>query len=680
MHCESEILDLIVQWEEQRAAGRELSPEELCRDCPDLIEEIEARLQSVAVMNNLLDTRGSAPHAAADSRPIATSHPSRRDPLRPESWPDLPGYEILEEMGRGGMGIVYKARQIALGRLVAVKLVRADGLIPEDWRRRFTQEAKAMALLQHPNVVQIHEIGRQREQQFLVMEYVEGQSLAASLVEGPWPARKAAEFVAIVARAMHAAHQQGVIHRDLKPGNILIAADGTPKICDFGLAKHWEQTADQTATGQLVGTPSYMAPEQVLGAHGTLGPAVDIYAMGAVLYELLTGRAAFMADNPLQILQLISRQEPVPPRQWQPAIPRDIETICLKCLAKDSRRRYATASDLADDLARFLANQPIHARPVGPIGRGWRWCRRHPSIAALMGMATVAIVLVLAVVLGYNHRLACELDRTEAARQQVLATQEKLHGKLAQEIAHRLDGDLRELAATPLAMAALVEAHRDWDEGQMEQVLKNLLAKSPLILGSCVAFEPCAWKADRKDFALYVFRRRDGFVVKQLLPPAYLPHYRQWEWYERAKSRSQGSWSEPYVDDSADRTPMVTFSAPLHRDGRFIGVVTADLAMDYFRDLRSQVDHLELGLGNYCIVISAGKKILSHPASRFKFPEPASDLTTIDLDESFRRLVDQWARCPAGGARAVDFSTRQPASFFYARVPSAGWTLVTVIY
>ena len=479
-----------------------------------------------------------------------------------------------------------------------------------------------MALLQHPNIVQIHEIGEQGEHPFLVMEYVEGKSLAASLAGKPLPPCKAAELLTVLGRAVQAAHEHGIIHRDLKPGNILLSANGTPKICDFGLAKHFENPGDQTRTGQLVGTPSYMAPEQVQGNHGAQGPAVDVYSLGAVLYEILTGRPPFLADNPLDTMQLVTNQEPVPPRRWQPKTPGDLETICLRCLAKDPRKRYATALELAEDLERFLAGEPIHARPVGPVERSWRWCQAHPSGAGLMAVAAMAIVAVLTVVLAYNCRLSQELDRTDAARRQVLAGQEKLHHTLTQTVAHRLDGDLRELAVVPRTMATLLENRPDWDEEHLERALRDMIGKTPRIFGLCVAFEPFEWRKDREDFALYVFRRREELAVKQLLLPGYRPVYRQWEWYRTGKEASQGGWSEPYIGDGGDHTPMVTFSAPIHRDGRFVGVVCADLAMDYFRDLHRSIDRLDLGPKSYCFLVSSGGADPGAPRRALRISRP----------------------------------------------------------
>jgi predicted Ser/Thr protein kinase len=673
MSHESQLLDLVVAWEELRAAGRIATPEDLCQHCPELVEELRGCLAAMANMDAVLDAQATASEAV----PLAGTDPDLTCPLaeppqdHPRAslahWPTFPGYEILEEIGQGGMGVVFKARQIALNRIVALKTILARGAIRAEQERRFVQEAQAMALLQHSNIVQIFEIGESEGHPFLVMEYVPGESLRERLGGKPSPPRQAA-------------HAQGIIHRDLKPSNILLGADGTPKICDFGLAKCLEGSAECTQTGQLVGTPSYMAPEQVMHAPGTQGPAVDVYALGILLYEFLTGRPPFLADNPLDTLQLVISQEPVPPRRWQPRTPGDLETICLKCLEKAPSRRYFSAQMLAEDLQRFLAGEPICARPVGPLERGWRWCGTHPTGAALISVVTVAVVVVLSLVLAYNHRLTRELKRTDAAHRQVLATQEKLHHTLTQAVTDRLDGDLRELAVVPLTMATLLENRSDWDEQHLEGALKEMLNKAPLIFGLCVAFEPFEWRKDQRDFAHYVFRRRSGLAVKQLLPPAYQPIYREWEWYRVAKDAPHGRWSEPYIGEGGDDTPMVTFSAPIRRDGRFVGVVAADLTTDYFRDLRRSIDRLDLGPKSHCFLVSRDRRILAHPVDRYEFPGPDSDLMKIPLDASFRDLVRQWTEAPAGMAQAIDFSTGQPASFLFFRVPSSGWTLVTVIY
>jgi hypothetical protein len=282
----------------------------------------------------------------------------------------------------------------------------------------------------------------------------------------------------------------------------------------------------------------------------------------------------------------------------------------------------------------------------------------------------------LTLVVAFNRRLAEELQRTNAEHGKVVAAQERLYDILVREVADRLDGDLRELTAVPLTLAALLEHRRDWDEQQLQDMMDAVLVKSPLIFGLCVAFEPYAWRKDQQDFALYLLRTPEGRAVKQLRPQSYQPIYRQWEWYRVGKASPHGGWSEPYVGAAADQTPMITFSAPICRDGQFVGVVTADLAIDYFRDLRQSIDRLDLGPRSGCFVVSAGNRILAHPVDRFEFPGPDSDLASLALDDSFRHLASEWLHASSGAARAVDFATGQPSRFVFFRVPSASWTVV----
>jgi serine/threonine-protein kinase len=300
----------------------------------------------------------------------------------------VPGYEVLGELGRGGMGVVYRARQVALDRVVALKMVLAGCHAGPDELSRFRAEARAVARLSHPHVVQIHEVGEAGGLPFLSLEFVEGGSLAERLRAGPMAFPEAARLVAGLARAVEAAHRRGIVHRDLKPANVLLAPDGTPKITDFGLAKHLQGDSQQTASGAILGTPSYMAPEQAAGKRGKVGPAADVYSLGAILYELLTGRPPFQAATALDTVIQLTEEEPVPPRKLRPQAPRDLETICLKCLEKEPTRRYASAGALADDLRRYLDGEAILARPPGPWGRLHRWAARQPALAAtLAGLA-----------------------------------------------------------------------------------------------------------------------------------------------------------------------------------------------------------------------------------------------------------------------------------------------------
>jgi tetratricopeptide (TPR) repeat protein/tRNA A-37 threonylcarbamoyl transferase component Bud32 len=325
--------------------------------------------------------------------------------------PTIPGYEIVGELARGGMGVVYKARQVQLRRIVALKMILTGAQASPEERLRFRAEAEAVARLQHPHIVQIHEVGEAEGRPYFSLEFCEGGSLADKLDGTPWPAKPAAQLTETLARAVHAAHERGIVHRDLKPANILLASGGReppeesssggsrpplagyiPKVTDFGLAKHLDAEAGRTRTGAVLGTPSYMAPEQAAGNTSEVGPLSDQYALGAILYELLTGHPPFKAASVLATLEQVRTQEPVPLRRLQPTVPRDLETICLKCLHKEARKRYPTAAVLAEDLRRFLAGEPIQARPIGPLERLGRWCRRKPALAGV----SAALLLVIA--------------------------------------------------------------------------------------------------------------------------------------------------------------------------------------------------------------------------------------------------------------------------------------------
>lgn len=324
-------------------------------------------------------------------------------------------YEILGVIGRGGMGVVYRARQRALGREVALKQIRLGLGGDAQELARFETEAVAAAGLRHPGIVQVHDVGWRDGEPFLAMELVEGGSLEERLRQGPLPPAEAATLIARVARAVQHAHDAGVVHRDLKPGNVLLAADGAPKIADFGLAKRLDAAQGPTRTGSLLGTPSYMAPEQAQG--GPPGPAIDVYALGAVLYECLTGRPPFHAATVLETLDQVRTCEPPSPSRVQPGLPRDLQTITLKCLEKDPRRRYATAGALGDELERFLQGRPITARPVGPLTRTLKWARRRPSQASLAGLVAAVVTGSFAALLAHQARLQVEVNRAnEAAR------------------------------------------------------------------------------------------------------------------------------------------------------------------------------------------------------------------------------------------------------------------------
>ena len=332
----------------------------------------------------------TAPTLKGPSSTLHSDAPTVAATTWPGSTPSEPGtpvrtfggYELLGEIARGGMGVVYKARQASLNRVVALKLILAGHLASDDDVRRFHHEAQAAAGLQHPRIVAIHEIGEHLGQHYFSMDYVEGTSLAAEVRDGPLEPGRAAALVRTLAEAVHYAHQQGILHRDLKPSNVLLDADGRPRITDFGLAKRLDAGRGHTLTGTVVGTPSYMSPEQASGGtRGPIGPLSDVYSLGAILYELLTGRPPFRAETVLDTIMLVLDSEAPLPRKLDPAIPRDLQTICLKAMAKRPARRYASAQELADDLGRYLDGEPIVARPLGLVGHVLRWARRHPALA-----------------------------------------------------------------------------------------------------------------------------------------------------------------------------------------------------------------------------------------------------------------------------------------------------------
>jgi WD40 repeat protein/tRNA A-37 threonylcarbamoyl transferase component Bud32 len=400
------------------------------------------------------------------------------------------GYEILGELGRGGMGVVYKARQVKLGRLVALKMILAGGHAGADDLTRFKTEAEAIARLQHPNIVQIYEIGERDGLPFFALEFCPGGSLAKKLARVPLQPKEAAALVEALARAMQAAHHRGIIHRDLKPANVLLAEDGAPKITDFGLAKKLD-TPGATSTGVIMGTPSYMPPEQAAGKNKAVGPRADIYALGAILYELLTGRPPFTAATSVDILLQVMQDEPVPVRRLQPKVPRDLETICLTCLQKDPTRRYPTASELSDDLYRYLKGEPVRARPVGTVERLLKWSRRHPARAA--AYALVIMVLGLGGVGGTLARLwqpaedagrEAQKQRDEAQTQRDIADGQRGEAERRKAEADQAGQELqkkkvevekqKELVRRALYGAQMKFADLAWQQNRMED-LRRLL-------------------------------------------------------------------------------------------------------------------------------------------------------------------------------------------------------------
>ncbi len=412
-------LELVEQALEREGAERAQFLAKIDQENPALGEEVQSLLAHHERVDSQFLKRPTADPLFARTSPFSDN----RSPV-----PTIPGYEILEELGKGGMGVVYKARHVKLNRVVALKMILAGAYAESEHLARFRSEAEAVARLQHPNIVQIHEIGEHEGLPFFSLEYVQGGSLAQKLAGTPQPPGQGAALVETMARAMHAAHERGIVHRDLKPENVLLTAEGLPKITDFGLAKSLNEEG-RTQSGAILGTPSYMAPEQAAGKTRDISPLADVYALGAILYEMLTGRPPFKGATTLDTLDQVRNQEPVAPAHLQPKVPRDLETICLKCLQKEAHKRYVNALAMADDLRRFLGGLPIQARPVGRLERGWRWCRRKPALAGTAGM----LVLVVLGSLGVVTTLWLEANQS--------ATEARLKTAQAEEYARQVEGE-----------------------------------------------------------------------------------------------------------------------------------------------------------------------------------------------------------------------------------------------
>jgi WD40 repeat protein len=496
----------------------------------ELIERLVSRLEALSVSFAAANPPEGSPARDTIPQRVSVQTPFRFGPAEDNSWPEVPGYEVLEELGRGGMGVVYKARQVGLGRLVALKMILAGQHAGAEHLSRFQVEAEAVARLRHPNIVQIYEVGRAGTQPFLSLEFCPGGNLADRLREGPLPPERAAQLLEQVALAVQAAHEAEVIHRDLKPGNILLVREGASpeefgaKVTDFGLAKRLDVSDGQTQTGDLLGTPSFMAPEQAEGRLGAVGPATDVYALGAILYECITGKPPFKGSSIRETLELVCQADPVPPRQLQPKCPRDLETICLKCLRKEPHQRYASAKDLADDLERYRNNEPIRARPVPPWEYAWKWVRRRPGLAAVSAVCLLAFGALLALGFSWSASLGvargaleAEVARADAAESARLA--EETRASAARQLAqtHEFFGllhtvakrsarpepgwtwanlaDLGKAGRLPPAAEHLVELRNEAATALGEVDVRLSATVTPEVLGQpfeleCLAFHP----------------------------------------------------------------------------------------------------------------------------------------------------------------------------------------------
>jgi serine/threonine protein kinase len=525
--------DLLLQWQEARESGRPCPAEQLCAAHPEVLEEVRQRITALEAMHALLLLDQS-------QNPVG-------------DLPEIPGYEVLALIDEGGMGTVYRARQRRLQRQVAIKMIRAGRHARLDQLCRFRAEAEAVARLNHPHIIQIYEVGEWQSQPYFSMEYVADGNLAQRLAQGLIPAREAAEIVRTLAEAMHHAHTCGVVHRDLKPANILLQREFTaksaevrtkaletvpsplfsassalsavkllPKITDFGLAKLLDEEG-QTRTGVVLGTPQYLAPEQAEGRIRDVGPATDIHALGVILYEMLTGRPPFLGASTLEVLDQVRSSEPLPPSRLQGGIPAELEVICLKCLAKEPARRYATAADLAADLGRYLRGEPIQARRTPAWKRAVRWLRRQPGLAGLAALSVCAVLALLGVWVGFTYQLQAaavqlQQERDEANRQRALAEEARekaeAEGKRAKHLLYRCTSAIDEHAQA-------TEESRVWkqltgESGSIPFVVARVYASSARVYRNDTLLS----EEDRERFAEQYARK-----AVELLSKAVEHHY-----------------------------------------------------------------------------------------------------------------------------------------------------------
>jgi serine/threonine-protein kinase len=448
----------------------------------------------------------------------------------------LGDYELLEEIARGGMGVVYRARQLSLNRIVAVKVVLHGPFASPDFVRRFRYEAEVTATLRHPNIVPVYEISEYDGHHFLSMEYVEGQNLAELVREQPLSPGRAAAYVKAVAEAVHYAHQRGVLHRDLKPSNILLDAFDHPRVTDFGLAKILGHDAELTATGQILGSPNHMPPEQAAGEFSKATAQSDVYSLGSILYHLITGRPPFQGGTLPELLAQVQTAEPIAPRQLNPSVPENLQSVCLKCLRKEPERRYASAQELALDLDRYLNQKPVLARPVPIRERVWLWCRRRPTVA-LMSLAFVVAVLA-----GFGG-IVWEWRRAEF---HAIGEKEQRLAAEANAAKTRLN-----LYAADVDRAA--QAMHDGDYGLARRTLDSLRPLPGDICGGCPA--ATNWP-------------RSPAIIGSSLAPRFRPLANRWSRVAWAATSAFGMWPNIPACGRSIPTPSGFGRSPSRRTAR----------------------------------------------------------------------------------------------------------------
>jgi serine/threonine-protein kinase len=538
--------EVLAEYIRAAEAGRAPDHEEFLARHPDLTAELRTFLANRQLIERL-------------AKPLRAAAPSGPYLGKLRYFGD---YELLQEIARGGMGVVYKARQVSLDRIVALKMILAGPLASPSDVQRFLTEARAAAELSHSHIVPIHEVGEHEGQHYFSMKLIEGGSLAEHLPRLTRDPRAAAQLMVKVARAIHFAHQRGILHRDLKPANILLDAEGQPYVSDFGLAKRVESDTKLTETGEVVGTARYMAPEQALGQTKRLTTAVDVYSLGVILYELLTGVPPFQGETVWEILRQVQEQEPRQPRSLNRRVDQDLATICLKCLEKEPQRRYGSAEALADDLERWLARKPVKARPVGSIARLWRWTRRHPQQAALL--AIMALLLLMALRSGY----AWELRVSNA--------------KDAKKLARSVDAELKRVEWAVLGIAGQEELRHCFARHKSNEDLAASLVK---FLGKNEQDFNRWWRGRKPLVNLFIINP-EGFLIADSSPMSRSVgmNFKQWDYYvklvKEPPADKEAVYSSPVFKSQQDGFFKFAVITRIWDGAKILGLLAATIPTD----------------------------------------------------------------------------------------------------
>jgi hypothetical protein len=616
------------------------------------------------------------------------------------------------------MGTVYVAEQEhPVRRRVAVKVIR-PGMDSKRVIARFEAERQAHAVMDHTNIAKVLDAGTtDAGLPYFVMELVTGVPITTYCEQHHLSLRARLDLFLPVCRAIQHAHQKGVIHRDIKPSNVLVTvSDGKPlpKVIDFGLVKSTRPVVTEqtmlTEYGMVLGTLEYMSPEQAEIDGEGVDTRSDIFSLGVLLYNLITGTTPFGSmlrkASLTEAIRVIKEESPPRPSTrlsssftvsspGSPAGPAfdasrmatrivgDLDWIVMKCLEKDRRHRYESAGDLARDIERYLAGEPVEACPPSTTYRLRRFTRKHRNGLAV-AVALLALLVAGAVTSTWQALRAVRAERRALEAATLMQAQrDQTRLALTRQVAERLDGDLRRLEMAGHVLAATVAQRSDWQERELERWMRVVLDQDRRIFGMAVAFEP-QQIAGRDDFCLYAFRGERSVQTKQLLPPAYVPIYRQWEWYRKPIAEQRFVWSEPYVDVGGGNIPMVTFSAPIRRGGSVIGVLTFDLSVRYFDVLRGWLEELQLGNRSYGFVLSQTGVVISHPSSKHDLARASSArapsrVADLGDDPSFIEVTKRIQTDGTGRAPAIDPETGETATFLFAPVRSAGWTFVAVV-